>query len=103
MAKKVDTGFAAKLRALREAAGLTQAQLAERSGMNQFGVAKLEQGLREPSWASVMTLANALGVSCEAFAESFTETPPVEEPRSPGRPRKPQPEAPPPKKGRGKK
>jgi transcriptional regulator with XRE-family HTH domain len=61
--------FAVKLKRLRETAGLTQPQLAERAGMNQFGVAKLEQGVREPSWATVQALAAALGVSCEAFTD----------------------------------
>jgi transcriptional regulator with XRE-family HTH domain len=54
--------FAAKLKRLRETAGLSQPQLAERAGMNRFGVAKLEQGVREPSWATVQALAKALGV-----------------------------------------
>jgi transcriptional regulator with XRE-family HTH domain len=61
--------FAARLKGLREAAGLTQPQLAERAGMNQYGIAKLEQGVREPSWATVQALAAALGVSCEAFMD----------------------------------
>lgn len=63
-----ESGFAARLKALREAAGLSQAALAEKAGMNRFGVAKLEQGQREPSWATVQALAAALGVDCTAFA-----------------------------------
>jgi transcriptional regulator with XRE-family HTH domain len=63
------TGFGAKLKELRERAGLSQAQLAEKAAMNVFGVAKLEQGQRDPSWASVLALAAALGVDCSAFAE----------------------------------
>jgi transcriptional regulator with XRE-family HTH domain len=61
--------FAVKLKRLREAAGLSQPELAARAGMNQYGVAKLEQGVREPSWATVQALAAALGVSCEAFMD----------------------------------
>ena len=38
--------------------------------MNQFGVAKLEQGVREPTWATVQALARALGVDCTAFQEN---------------------------------
>ena len=77
--------FAGRLKGLREAAGLTQGQLAERAGLNQFGVAKLEQGVREPTWATVQALAAALGVSVEAFA-----VPPEQEapPRPRGRPKK---------------
>ena len=61
--------FADRLKQLREEAGLTQPQLAELAGMNQFGVAKLEQGVRQPTWETVQALATALGVSCEAFQE----------------------------------
>lgn len=61
--------FAARLKALREQAGLTQKQLAEQAGLNVGAVFKLEQGRREPAWATVQALALALGVSCEAFME----------------------------------
>ena len=61
--------FAVKLKALREATGLTQAQLAERSGLHLGEVFKIEQGKREPSWATVQALAEALGTNCLAFAE----------------------------------
>jgi transcriptional regulator with XRE-family HTH domain len=62
--------FAVKLKRLREAAGWSQAELAGRAGLNQFGVAKLEQGVREPAWATVQALARALGVNCTAFEET---------------------------------
>ena len=67
MAKKIVTGFGARLRELRTTAGLTQAELAERSGLHLHGVTKLEQGDREPSWVTVQALAKALGVDCIAF------------------------------------
>jgi transcriptional regulator with XRE-family HTH domain len=51
--------FAERLKALRESAHLTQPELAARAGMNRFGIAKLEQGVREPSWATVQALAMA--------------------------------------------
>jgi transcriptional regulator with XRE-family HTH domain len=60
---------AAELERLREAAGLSQPGLAELAGMNQYGVAKLEQGVREPTWATVQALARALGVDCTAFQD----------------------------------
>ena len=63
-----DTGFAARLRELREAAGLSQQALADAAGMNVWGVAKLEQGKREPGWATVLDLAAALGVAPNDFA-----------------------------------
>jgi transcriptional regulator with XRE-family HTH domain len=103
------TTFAERLKALREAANLTQAQLAERSGLNQFGVAKLEQGVREPAWATVQALAKALGVDCLAFTIEDPDATPAEK-RGPGRPPKAAaapaappapPAAEPPAKGRG--
>jgi DNA-binding XRE family transcriptional regulator len=59
--------FSSRLRYLREKRGLTQQQLGERAGMHKLTVAKLEQGIREPTWATVQSLAHALGVTCLAF------------------------------------
>jgi transcriptional regulator with XRE-family HTH domain len=80
-----DTRFAARLKELREAVGLTQQQLGDRAGLHKLTVAKLEQGLREPSWATVQALAAALGVDCRAFQE---ESAPRQR-MGPGRPAKP--------------
>ena len=54
------TGFGARLRELREKAGLTQTELAECAGLTMFGVTKLERGLRDPSWPTVLAFASAL-------------------------------------------
>jgi transcriptional regulator with XRE-family HTH domain len=94
--------FAGRLRELREAAGLTQPQLAERAGLSKAGVADLEQGRREPSWKTVLALAAALNVDSTAFTQEPAERPPA------GRGRPPKPsaedaEAPAPKKPRGRK
>lgn len=76
--------FGARLRELRESAGLTQAQLAETAGLSKAGIADLEQGRREPSWATAIALAVALGVDCRAFLQPpHTDT----VPRGRGRPR----------------
>jgi transcriptional regulator with XRE-family HTH domain len=69
MAKRRATGFANRLRQLREEAGLTQAALAERAGLHLHGLTKLEQGDREPAWSTVLALAEALGVGCQAFVD----------------------------------
>ena len=63
MAKKRNTGFAARLRELRESAGLTQRELAEKSGLHLGGLTKIEHGDREPAWSTVLDLAGALGVA----------------------------------------
>src|SRR5579883_964244 len=68
------TGFAARLKELRERAGLSQDELADRADLYKFSVAKLEQGVREPTWATVLNLAHALGVSVEAFVTESMES-----------------------------
>lgn len=76
--------FAGRLRELREAKGWTQRQLAEAAGLKIGGVRDIEQGINNPTWPTVLALAQALGVTCEAFNQ-----PPAERPVSkPGRPRK---------------
>jgi transcriptional regulator with XRE-family HTH domain len=81
--------FADRLRALRERAGITQQQLAARAGMHKLTVAKLEQGIREPAWATVQALGEAVGVSCEAFNAPADDEEQAVAPRKRGRPRKP--------------
>ena len=77
--------FAGRLRELREQAGLSRQQLADRAGMkSEAGIRNLEQGIRRPSWDTVLALCQALGVSCDAFTRPPGELPP---PRV-GRPRK---------------
>jgi transcriptional regulator with XRE-family HTH domain len=59
--------FAARLRALRLAAGPSVARLAALSGLNRQALYRLERGDREPSWETVRRLADALGVTPDAF------------------------------------
>ena len=90
--------FAGRLRELREAAGWTQDQLAERVGVKREAVARWEAGRREPGWSNVLALAEALGVDCTAFTQ-----PPAARPAAvPGRPRKEQTEGTAPKRPRGR-
>jgi transcriptional regulator with XRE-family HTH domain len=78
--------FGQRLRELREAGGLARKELAGRAGMrSEAGVRNLEQGIRSPSWETVLRLAAALGVSTEAFLQE----PAVREAPGPGRPPKP--------------
>src|SRR5262245_40675944 len=57
----------ARLRSLREAAGLSQEALAARAGVSQRAVSSWELALREPGWLAVLALARALGVQTTAF------------------------------------
>ena len=70
---------------MREAAGLTQQQLADRVSVKREAVARLDRGDREPGWGNVLALAAALGVDCTAFTVPPSTS---EEPRRRGRPRK---------------
>lgn len=61
--------YGATLRDLRVAAGLTQAELAEKSGMKQSSIEAWEQGYRQPRADAIFKLAKVLGVKAETFME----------------------------------
>jgi transcriptional regulator with XRE-family HTH domain len=54
--------FGTRLRSLRERAGLSQAQLAEKVGTDQTHVSRWERNVAAPDLATVRQLAAALGV-----------------------------------------
>lgn len=56
-------GFAEHLRAMREAKGMSQGDLARAAGTHPTTVSKLELGLRAPSFLLVLKLAAALKAS----------------------------------------
>jgi DNA-binding transcriptional regulator YiaG len=53
--------------ALRTLAGMSQAELARRSGLSQGHISELERGDKTPREITVKRLANALGVSMTAL------------------------------------
>lgn len=59
--------FGERLKHLREHAGLSQQQLANRLGAWRESVARWETGSRAPSWQTVCALAGTLGVEVGAF------------------------------------
>lgn len=61
--------FGERLRELREQAGLSRQELAERAGLKMSRIRDLEQGVNIPRWDAVVALSRALGVSCEDFLE----------------------------------
>ncbi len=61
--------FGERLKTLREAAGITQAKLAEASGVPIGTIREYEQVKRDPLLPTAIKLASALGVSIEAFAD----------------------------------
>jgi len=61
--------FGQRLRELREAAGLTQAQLAEKSGVPVGTIRDYEQVKRAPLLTTAIVLAKSLGESLEVFED----------------------------------
>lgn len=90
-------GFGAHMQALRKAAGLSQIQLANRSGLPIDNVRNWEQGRATPRIDSAAKLAAALGVSLDELAKGVSEGSEEEqaEPEPPAKPkpkkRKPRP------------
>jgi transcriptional regulator with XRE-family HTH domain len=63
MGEEHASAFGAHLRRLRQVAGLTQEELAERAGLTAAGVSALERGHRlRPYSHTVLALAAALGL-----------------------------------------
>ncbi len=77
--------FATRLRELRDQAGLSRQELADKAGLKLGGIRNLEQGVRLPAWDTVLALCQALGVDCSAFTQEPGDLPAA----GPGRPRKP--------------
>lgn len=57
--------FAANLRQLRIAAGMSQEALAEAAGLNMTHVARIERAEREPGVRTIAKLIDALGVTAD--------------------------------------
>lgn len=63
------------LRTLRETKGLTQAQVATRSGIKQSHVSQIELGkVRSPQYDTMVALARALEVGVPDIAAALAET-----------------------------
>ena len=77
--------FGTKLKALRQAKEMSQEALARAAGISTSAVTKIEQNRVDPGWQTVLALADALGVSTEAFREQAA---PPTEPAKKGKARK---------------
>lgn len=64
---KAETGK--RLRAIRERRGMSQYELASRSGVHRVTIARIELGDHLPAWDILCTLADALGVSVSDFRD----------------------------------
>lgn len=61
--------FAMRLKALREARGLTQAALAEKAGISRAYLARLETGRHDPHLSRLRQLAKVLKVKVSALVD----------------------------------
>jgi DNA-binding XRE family transcriptional regulator len=59
-----------RLRNTRESAGITQEELAKRTGIQQSHLSRLEQGEHSPTQKTLIKIANALGVAISVFDPS---------------------------------
>ena len=66
-------GLAQAVRTLRERAGLTPSELAERAGTSTSWLSRIESGAYDPSWGSMRRVAGGLGVSMEVLSEVAEE------------------------------
>ncbi len=69
MTNSVQILLGSRIHQLRKRAGLTQAQLAERSLVSDEFLSRVERGVKAPSLSTIARVAGALGVS---LAELFT-------------------------------
>src|SRR5688572_27111350 len=84
------------IRQQREAAGLTQPELAARSGVNLSTLRNYEQGRTTPTWPAMVAIGRALGCSLDTSAGAEDGPAPPAGPQGPasgragrpGRPRK---------------
>ncbi len=66
-----------KLRAVRERLFVTQAELAQRTGIAEATLSRLESGKQRPRISTVRKIADALGVAPEELVDWGAETEPV--------------------------
>lgn len=69
MAEDVRLLVGENLRRLRLAAGVTQAELAARMGVDRAYISGLEKGDRNPTVVTLWHLSKALGVAMKSFFE----------------------------------
>jgi transcriptional regulator with XRE-family HTH domain len=70
-----DQTLALLLKRLREDRGLTQEQLAFDTGLSASALSRIERGLNNPAWTTVVQIAKALDVTVTELAAQM-ESPP---------------------------
>jgi transcriptional regulator with XRE-family HTH domain len=68
-------GIGERIRTLREAAGITLADLARKLATHPSNIQRWEQGRVSPNWRSLARIADALGVSVESLVSDVSTEP----------------------------
>ena len=55
--------YGARIKEIREKAGMTQAKLSERSGISQEHISRIENGKFTPNLSTIASIANALNLT----------------------------------------
>jgi transcriptional regulator with XRE-family HTH domain len=69
MRKHANTRLGNRLRGLRDAAGVTQQELAGRMGIAQPALSKIESGIHEPRLATLEKYAAGLGLTLQRLLD----------------------------------
>lgn len=72
---------AEKIKAAREKAGLTQAQLAEKVGTTAQNISQYERGIRNPKYNTLEKIAHSLGVNVDSFHKNLYDLSAPDDPR----------------------
>lgn len=75
--------FGEWLKRHREAAGLSQTQLAEAVGVVLQTVSRFERGVREPELSLAVKMAEAIGAPCPACGQDHARKPPKRKGKKP--------------------
>jgi transcriptional regulator with XRE-family HTH domain len=68
---RAEQRFAANLRALRREKGLSQEQLAAKTGLHPTEISRLERAVREPRLGTIVRLARGLDVGVESLVSGI--------------------------------
>ena len=71
MTSSTSTILGRSLRALRIRAGLTQAQVAAKAGVDGPYLSRVESGERDLRWSTVLKLLNAIGADLHQLADEI--------------------------------
>lgn len=67
-------GFAENLKKKREELGLTQMELAEKTGIKQPMITQYEKGMKLPTIVTGVELEDVLGISCRELVKGEEQT-----------------------------